>query len=568
MTHHPEAASDSGERYTVGVDFGTLSGRAVITRVRDGEILGEAVHAYEHGVMDRILTAGDSRPLASDVALQVPDDYRQVLRRAVPKAIVRSGVAPRDIVGIGIDVTSATVIFTDDDGLPMCETTRFRNEPHAYAKLWKHHAAQDQAHRIVALAEQRGEPWLARYGGDLSSELLLPKALETLEKAPAVYARATRIVDAVDWITWQLTGRLSYAAGDSGYKRMYQDGRYPAPEFLAALHPDFGTVFTAKMPAPVLPLGARAGGLSAAASAWTGLPEGIAVASGNIDAHVHAASVNAVRPGQLTGILGTSTCWVLPAAEYRDVPGIFGAVDGGIVAGAWGYEAGQSAVGDMFDWFTSTAVPQRYLDEAESADMHVNDYLMSLTEAQGVGESGLIALDWFNGNRSILIDSDLSGLVVGQTLRTSAPEVFRALVEATAFGARTIIDNFEAHGVPITDVTVAGGLVQSAMIMQLYADALNRPLGVARVLQAGAHGSAIHAAVAAGSYPDIAAAASAMGRVRADAYRPDPTRAAQYDRLYAHYRELYRLFGTGTTVMHQLRDISREAAARRTRHQE
>ncbi len=554
----------NGERYTVGIDFGTLSGRAVITRVHDGEIVGEAVHAYDHGVMDRVLGAGDGRTLPPDFALQVPDDYRQVLRHAVPAAIEASGVSPEAIVGVGIDFTSATVIVSDDDGTPLCETDRFRDEPHAYAKLWKHHAAQEQAHRIVALAAERDEPWLARYGGDLSSELLLPKALELLEKAPEVYAAAAQIVNAVDWITWQLTGVLGYAAGDSGYKRMYQDGTYPSPKFLAALNPGFATVFTEKMNAPVLPLGAPVGGLNATAAAWTGLREGTAVATGNIDAHVHAASVNAVRPGQLTGILGTSTCWVVPAAEYRDVPGIFGAVDGGIVDGSWGYEAGQSAVGDMFDWFTANCVPQHYIDDAAAAGMHLNDYLMSLTRDQEVGESGLVALDWFNGNRSILIDSDLTGLVIGQTLHTTAPETFRALVEATAFGARIIIDNFEAHGVPVTDVTAAGGLLASSTIMQLYADALNRPLAVAGVAQAGAHGSAIHAAVAAGAYPDVVAAAAAMGRVRPDAYRPDPDRAARYDRLYAEYSELYRLLGTGTEVMHRLRALSREAKAHRS----
>lgn len=553
----------SPEQYTVGIDFGTLSGRAVITRVSDGEIVGEAVHAYEHAVMDRALTAGDGRALPPDFALQVPDDYRQVLRRAVPGAVAAAGVAPEAIVGIGIDFTSATVLVTDAAGTPLCETDRFRDEPHAYVKLWKHHAAQEQAHRIVELGAARGESWLARYGGDLSSELLLPKALETLEKAPDVYAAAAHIVNAVDWITWQLTGHLSYAAGDSGYKRMFQDGGYPSADYLAALNPGFASVFSKKMSAPVVPLGARVGGLSATAAGWTGLPEGIAVASGNIDAHVHAASVNAVRPGQLTGILGTSTCWVLPAAEYRDVPGIFGAVDGGIVDGSWGYEAGQSAVGDMFDWFTANCVPQRYIDEAGSAGTHLNDYLMSLTLDHEIGESGLVALDWFNGNRSILIDSDLSGLVVGQTLRTTAPEVFRALVEATAFGARTIIDNFEAHGVPITDVTVAGGLLNSPSIMQLYADALDRPLAVAGVAQAGAHGSAIHAAVAAGAYTDVASAAAAMGRVRPDAYLPDPDRAARYVELYAEYSELYRLLGSRTGIMHRLRSISRAAAARR-----
>lgn len=555
--------SDIDGAVTVGIDFGTLSGRAVVVRIADGEILGESVHHYRHGVMDRNLAAGDGRELPRDFALQVPEDYLEVLRTAVPEAIAAAGIQPSSIVGIGIDATSANVIPTNSAGRPLCELDEFRNNPHAYAKLWKHHGAESHARRIVTIAKERGEPWLNRYGGQLSSELLLPKALELLESAPEVYAAAAHLVDSVDWITWQLTGRLTYAAGDSGYKRLYQDSTYPSPRFLAALNPSFVDVYAEKMAARVLPLGARVGGLNAEASGWTGIPEGVAVATGNIDAHVHAVSVGAVGPGQLTGILGTSNCWVLPAAQFANVPGIFGAVDGGIVAGLWGYEGGQSAVGDLFDWHTSNNLPDRYLASAAEQGIHINELLMSLTADRRVGEAGLLALDWLNGNRSILVDSSLSGLIIGQTLRTTPPEQFRALVESTAFGAKVIIDNFEAHGVPVQTVTVAGGLLNSPSIMQVYADVLNRPLSVSTVSQAGGHGSAIFAAVAAGRYVDVASASLAMRRVDENAYLPSPGRADAYNELYRLYTQLYFTFGRDNEVMHHLGEISRRASEAR-----
>ena len=299
------------ETYVLGIDFGTLSGRAAIVRVADGLEKAAAVYEYPNAVMDDVLSVADGQKLPADFALQNPRDYIEVLKHAVPEAIAKSMVDPAQIKGIGIDFTSATVIAAKEDGTPLCDLAKFNNNPHAYVKLWKHHGAQEQADRIVALAKERGESWLARYGGILSAEMLLPKVLETYEKAPEVYADTDVFVDALDWIVWRMTGNLVYSAGDSGYKRNFQDGAYPCEEFLELLSPGFGKVFSEKMPGQVLALGAEAGKLTAHAAAWMGLEPGISVATGNIDAHVTAAAVQAVEPGQLTAILGTSACYIV-----------------------------------------------------------------------------------------------------------------------------------------------------------------------------------------------------------------------------------------------------------------
>ena len=305
------------DKYIVGIDFGTLSGRAAVIRVSDGKEMGTEVTEYRHGVMDRTLVAGDNQKLPPDFALQVPADYIEVLQTAVPGAVKNAGVDPSDVIALGLDATSATLFACTSDGTPLCELEEFKNNPHAYIKLWKHHGGQEQADRIVALAKERNEPWLARYGGVMSSELGVPKMLETLEKAPEVYHATEVFANLLDWVVWRLTGTLTYSAGDSGYKRMYIDGAYPTEDFLTALNPDFGGVFSEKQTAEVLPLGSKAGELSAEAAQWTGLPEGITISTGNIDAHVAAAAFNALKPGQVTGILGTCLLYTSPSPRDR-----------------------------------------------------------------------------------------------------------------------------------------------------------------------------------------------------------------------------------------------------------
>lgn len=555
-------SDNNDDAVVVGVDYGTLSGRAVVVRVSDGAELGSAVHAYTHGVVDRELP-GTGERLPPDWALQVPSDYVDVLKTAVPQAVAEAGVDPANVIGIATDFTACTMVPTLADGTPLNELPQFAGRKHAYVKLWKHHAAQSHADRINTLAAERGEPWLPRYGGLISSEWEFAKGLQLLEEDPEVYAATERWVEAADWIVWQLSGSYVRNACTAGYKGIRQDGGYPSREFLAALNPEFAGFVEDKLDQPIGQLGDRAGGLTAQAAQWTGLPEGIAVAVGNVDAHVTAPAAQAVEPGQMVAIMGTSTCHVMNGDVLREVPGMCGVVDGGIIAGLQGYEAGQSGVGDIFGWFVDTSVPASYAAEAAQRGQSVHDYLTELAAAQQVGEHGLIALDWQSGNRSVLVDHELSGVVVGQTLATKPEDVYRALIEATAFGTRTIIDTFNASGVEVTELIIAGGLLKNRLIMQIYADVTGLPLSVIGSEQGPALGSAIHAAVAAGAYPDVRAAAAAMGNVERGVYQPDPDNAKAYDALYAEYVTLHDYFGRGgNDVMHRLRALKRAAVAR------
>jgi L-ribulokinase len=551
-------STTSSDAYVVGVDFGTLSGRAVVVRVSDGAELGSATSEYAHAVLDRQLPSGVALP--PDWALQVPADWVEVLRTAVPEAVRSSGVDPAQVIGIGTDFTACTVLPTLADGTPLCELNDLTDRPHAYPKLWKHHAAQRQADRINAVAATRGEKWLPRYGGRISSEWEFAKGLQLLEEDPEIYARTERWVEAADWIVWQLCGTYVRNTCTDGYKAIRQDGAYPSRDYLAALNPDFADFVEAKVEQPVGELGAAAGPLTAQAAAWTRLPEGIAVCVGNVDAHVTAPAAQAVEPGQMVAIMGTSTCQIMSSDTVAEVPGMCGVVDGGIVAGLWGYEAGQSGVGDIFGWYVDNCVPPAYVEAAGRRGIGVHEYLTELAARQAVGEHGLVALDWHSGNRSVLVDHELSGLVVGQTLSTRPEDVYRALLEATAFGARVIVEAFVQSGVPVTEFIVAGGLMKNELLMQIYSDVLRLPLGVIESAQGPALGSAIHAAVAAGAYPDVHAAARAMGKARRGVFTPDEERARVYDALYAEYRTLHDYFGRGENdVMHRLRDIRRTA---------
>lgn len=551
--------------YVIGIDYGTLSGRAVVVRVSDGAELGSAMLDYPHAVMDTQLTAGPAaaagKPIAlpPEWALQVPSDYIEVLKQAVPAALRNAGVSPHQVIGIGTDFTACTMIPVLADGTPLCQLPEYADRPHAYVKLWRHHAAQPQADRINRLAAERAETWLARYGGLISSEWEFAKGLELLEGDPEIYHRMDHWVEAADWIVWQLTGNYLRNACTAGYKGIFQDGQYPSDEFLGALNPQFATFAMAKVAHEIGQLGAAAGGLSAEAAAWTGLPEGIAISVGNVDAHVTAPAAQAVEPGQMVAIMGTSTCHVMNSSFLKEVPGMCGVVDGGIVRGLYGYEAGQSGVGDIFAWYVKNQVPGSIHDAAAAAGMSVHQYLTDLAQDQPVGAHGLVALDWHSGNRSVLVDHQLSGMIIGLTLATRPEEVYRALLESTAFGTRKIIETFNAHGVPVTEFVVAGGLLKNRFLMQIYSDVLRMPVSTIASDQGPALGAAIHAAVAAGSYPDVLTAGRAMGKVNKAVYLPDAAAADAYDRLYAEYSLLHDHFGRhGNDVMRRLAQIRRD----------
>ena len=546
-------------KYTIGVDYGTLSGRAVVVRVSDGAELASATFDYPNAVMDQKLNS-TGEPLGVDWALQDPNDYIAVLKNAVPAAVAAAGIDAADVIGIATDFTACTMIPVLQDGTPLSDLPEFSGNPHAYVKLWKHHAAQPQADRINQLARDRGESWLPRYGGQISSEWELAKGLELLEGAPEVYNAMDKWVEAADWIIWQLCGNYVRNACTAGYKGNLQDGEYPSRDFFAALNSDFADFAEQKVAHPIGQLGSAAGWLTAEASAWTGLPEGITVAVGNVDAHVTAPAAKATQPGQMVAIMGTSTCHVMSGETLAEVPGMCGVVDGGIISGLYGYEAGQSGVGDIFAWFVNNQVPASYFEAAASAGQSIHQYLTDLAALEPIGAHGLIALDWHSGNRSVLVDHELSGLVLGATLTTKPEQIYRALLEATAFGTRKIVDTFNASGVPVKEFIVAGGLLKNQFLMQLYSDVTRLPLSTIASEQGPALGSAIHAAVAAGAYPDIRSAADAMGNVNEGVYQPNLEASAKYDALYAEYEMLHDYFGRGANqVMRRLKAIKRGA---------
>jgi L-ribulokinase len=546
--------------YTIGVDFGTESGRALLVDTRDGREVASAVHPYGDGVIDQHLPGSD-KALPPDWALQNPFDYIEVLKQTIPAVLKESGVSADEVVGIAIDFTACTMLPTKADGTPLCGLPDWKANPHAWIKLWKHHAAQPEADQINETARQRGETWLGRYGGKISSEWFFSKALQILHEAPEVYQAADRLIEAADWVIWQLTGVEIRNACTAGYKAMVQDEGYPSRDYFAALHPDFADVVDSKMQRTFGQLGQKAGGLTAQAAAWTGLREGTAVAVANVDAHVTYPAVKATRPGTMVIIMGTSSCHILVGEALQTVEGMCGVVRDGIIPGYYGYEAGQSGVGDIFAWFVNHAVPPEYHEAAKQAGLPIHSYLEQEAAKQKPGEHGLLALDWWNGNRSTLVDADLTGLLVGGTLGTRAPDIYRALIEATAFGTRVIIEAFEGRGVPVTEIIAAGGLPEkNALLKQIYADVTGRPFKLAGSAQAPALGSAMHAAVAAGIYPNIEAAAETMGKLKDEVVQPIAANRPVYDQLYADYKMLYDTFGRGTNdVMKRLKALRRAA---------
>jgi L-ribulokinase len=555
----------SKDKYAIGVDFGTESGRAVIVNLADGRELATAVHPYANGVIDENLPGTDII-LEPDWALQDPQDYIETFKNAIPAVLKKSGVDPADVIGVGIDFTACTMLPTKADGTPLCFLPEWRNHPHAWVKLWKHHAAQPEANKLnkIAYAQGFGDV-LDRYGGKISSEWFFPKAWQILDEAPEVYAAADRLLEAADWVVWQLTGVETRNSCTAGYKAMWSktDG-FPTQAFFKALDPRMEHIVDEKMKREISPLGAKAGVLTGQAAGWTGLKPGTAVAVANVDAHVAVPAATVTEAGRMVIIMGTSNCHMVVGTEYEEVPGMCGVVMDGILPDMPGFEAGQSCVGDHFAWFTENCVPAAYEKEAEAHGVSIHQLLEEKAAKLKVGESGLLALDWWNGNRSVLVDVDLTGMLLGATLLTRPEEIYRALIEATAYGTRMIVDTFNSHGVPVNEIIATGGLPdRNRLLMQIYSDVTGLPIYVADATQIGALGSAMHGAVAAGSagggYDTIMEAAQKMARLRPDYYKPNPENHAAYEKLYAEYVLLHDYFGRGANdVMKRLKKMKAE----------
>lgn len=552
-------------RCALGLDFGTESARALLVDVENGAELGTAVAPFPHGVIDQQLPGSGVR-LGHDWALQHPADYWTALEQAIPRALAQAGIGAGEVVGIGVDFTSCTLLPTDGAGEPLCLRERWEREPHAWPKLWKHHAAQPEAERINAVAADRGERFLERCGGKTSSEWLHAKAWQVLDEAPAVFAAAERLVEAGDWLVWQLTNSERRSACQAGYKALWsaEDG-YPPADFLTALAPGLAAL-SGKIDGRVSPIGERAGTLTPAAASRLGLRAGIPVGVSIIDAHAAVPAAGVSEPGRMVAILGTSACHLVLGSEGRSFSGIAGVVRDGILPGYYGYEAGQPATGDTFAWFLRAAAPAALAAEDGGDPEAVHALLEEKAGRLRPGECGLLALDWWNGNRSVLMDADLSGALLGLTLDTRPEQIYRALIEGSGFGTRAIVENFVGNGVAVDELYACGGLAEkNALLMQLYADITGRPIRLVRSTLACALGAAILGAVAAGSadggYDRIETAVAHMGGVRDVVYEPDPANHARYSEIFAEWIRLHDYLGRGENpVLKKLR-AWREPAA-------
>ncbi|WP_112182343.1 MULTISPECIES: ribulokinase [Paraliobacillus] len=549
------------EKYAIGVDYGTESGRAVLVSLATGREINDHITHYRHGVInDTLPTSGEK--LGYEWALQHPQDYLEVLETSIPTVLRESSVDPQNVIGIGIDFTACTMLPVDVNNQPLSFNPKWENNPHSWVKLWKHHAAQDKANKLNEIAKQRGETFLARYGGKTSSEWMIAKIWQILDEAPEVYEEADKFVEATDWIVSQLSGNLIRNSCAAGYKSIWnkKDG-YPSNDFFKALDPRLEYLAETKLRGEVVPLGTKAGGLTGEMAKKTGLKEGIAIAVGNVDAHVSVPAMGVTSPGEMVMTMGTSICTLVLGEEEIEVEGICGVVEDGIIPNYFGYEAGQTAVGDIFAWFVANAVPAYVQEEANRVGLTVHQYLEQKAHAYRPGETGLLALDWLNGNRSVLVDAELSGLIVGLTLQTKPEEIYRTLLEATAFGTREIIDNFHNNGVPVDELYVCGGLPQkNQLLMQIYADVTNRTIKVADSIQTPALGAAMFGAVAAGvengGYKSAVEAAEKMARIKEDVIVPIPENVVIYDKLYQEYVKLHDYFGRGeNNVMKRLKAI-------------
>lgn len=552
-------------KYAIGLDYGTNSVRALIVDVANGKEVAASVWTYAHGTQGVILSRDPN------LARQHPQDYVDGAETTIKQALAAGkksvrGFSAAHVIGIGVDTTGSTPLPVDAKGQPLALSKKFARNPAAMAWLWKDHTGVAEAGEITALAKKIRPQYLAKCGGTYSSEWFFSKILHCLRTAPEVFNAAHSWIELSDFVPAELTGTLApekFVAGvcAAGHKAMWNANwnGYPDAEFLSKLDPQLGAL-RSRLPARVQSIDRAVGGLTEAWAGKTGLTAGIPVAVGAFDAHLGAVG-SGVAPGTLVKIIGTSTCDIAISPNQQalaDVPGLCGIVDGSVLPGYFGLEAGQSAVGDIFNWWVHYIQPHGEKLSHQTLD----------EEARKLrpGESGLLALDWNNGNRTILVDQRLTGLLIGQTLYTTPAEVYRALIEATAFGALTIINRFEEYGVKISQVVNCGGIAEkSSITMQIYADVTGRPMKISRSAQTCALGSAIAAAVAAGAHQDYATAQKKMTGLKPKIYRPDPKAHAVYRELYPLYRKLHDAFGTREwngnlfDVMKKLIEIRTEA---------
>lgn len=527
------------KKYALGLDYGTLSVRALLLDLQTGEEAATFVYEYPHGVMTETLPDGTVLP--PDFALEHPQDFLDGLEVVVRG--VMQGIEPEQVVGIGLDITSATVLFTDEKGVPLCLKPEFANRPQAWMKLWKHHGALEEAARLQKVAEERGEKWLGYYGGWISSELFLPKAVETAVKDPEVFAATYNILEAADWIVWVLTGEMTRSITLAGSNSNYRiDTGYPSTAYFKAAYPE-AEKLPEKLVGKMVRLGDVAGYLTEEMAAKLGLMPGTPVGASIVDSHAGVIGCGAASVGDMVSVIGTSANNMLNTEPGPGIPGIQSSCMDSNVPGVYGYEGGQNCVGDAFAWFARNCVPKHYQDAADAAGKPIQAYLTELAEGLAIGESGLMILDWFNGVRAPLMDFSLTATIVGLTIRTKPEELYRAMLESAVFGNKRIIDTYEAAGHPVKRIIVSGGIpLKNPLMMQIYADVCNRDIYLCGTTQGCALGSAILGASAAGpehtgceTFEQLTRKYVTLSDV---VYHPIAENVARYEKLYRQYVRL------------------------------
>lgn len=545
----------------VGLDFGTLSCRGVAIDSEDGRVIATAESPYRHGVIEGRMAHKDI-PLPPEWYLQDPEDWLESMTTVVRGLLKNGNIPPEAVAALGTDFTSCTLIPCRKDGTPLCLEERFKDEPNAWPKLWKHHGAQIYVEEIEKKAKEH-TTWLREYFGNaVSCEWAFPKILQVVRESPEVYEAADYFVEAVDWIVLKLTGRLVRTAGVLGVNSFYIGGRgYPDREFCRLLDPLMEDVSETKLAGEIGTVGQRAGTLSPEMAERLGLTTDVVVPCGHSDGAVAGCGAGITESGSIMLVMGTSTCHQMMYKDFRSFEGLCSIAEDGMIPGLYGYESGQSATGDIFGWFANALVPESYYREAERRGESILQYMGELADALAPGESGLIALDWLNGNRSILSNYDLSGLIVGLTLQTKTEEIYRALVEANIFGSKCILDNYEENGVHISKIYAVGGIAKkSPWIMQMCADVFNSEIVVPTIDNVPATGSAVCAAVALGApvgCADFHEASKRLFHQKPVIYSPDPTKVGKYRSLYGIYRQLHDAFGREMDVMKELKSIRR-----------
>ena len=539
--------------YTIGLDFGTVSARAILIDTADGHLVAEAESPYTHGVVEGTLPDGCTR-LPASWALQVPQDYLDSMEACVSAVMKQTQIDPAQVKGIACDFTASTVFPVDGEGTPLCSKEKYRQIPQSYAMLWKHHGAEEQARRAEELAKTWPVDLLSKYGGKVSSEWFLPKAMQLLEEAPDAAADTEYLLEGADWIPYQLTGHLYRSTCCAGFKRFWSPATGDLPAvFLSQLNPDLPAWLTKVWRGELRPVWESAGGLTHKWANRLGLLPGIAVGIGNIDAHSAILGGGITDADQALLILGTSACHMILDKKDCPVPGICGSVADAVMPGYYVYEAGQTCVGDVLAWFVKNNVPEGYTVEARHRGLSVHQLLTEKAAALQPGQSGLLALDWWNGQRTPYVDFNLTGLMMGMTLQTKPEEQYRALLESLAYGTRLIFDTFAQHDLCPKEIVVCGGIAgKNPLMMQIFADVLNRPFRIAASTQGSALGAAILAAVAGGVYDSVPAAVTAMTTPGETIYSPRAKEAAAYDELYQLYHELGLHFAKANDMMKHL----------------